>query len=241
VLLLQFGVDLTDHCVMNAEHADPHGYKRLFRRQRASRDRSLLLRMGFAPLDRYLHSQVYSPLVEWSGSLNRGLLRAAQEIAPVGVEIRLADLTQIPLFSEDVEVLGDPVSVQEFKRQIRTADALLIATPEYNGSIPGVLKNALDWASRLPRQSALVGKSAALMGASPGPSGTAGSQADLRRVLARTHSRVLAEPQVLFANANLLFDNSANLIDDAARQELRVLVDALAVWVRQERTTAASA
>lgn len=176
-----------------------------------------------------------------SGSLNRGLLRAAQEIAPVGVEIRLADLSQIPLFSEDVEVLGDPVSVQEFKRQIRTADALLIATPEYNGSIPGVLKNALDWASRLPRQSTLVGKSAALMGASPGPSGTAGSQEDLRRVLARTRSRVLAEPQVLFASANPLFDDFANLIDDAARQELRVLVDALTAWVRQERTTAASA
>jgi chromate reductase len=175
-----------------------------------------------------------------SGSLNRGLLRAAQEIAPVGVEIRLADLSQIPLFSGDVEILGDPVSVQEF-RQIRTADALLIATPEYNGSIPGVLKNALDWASRLPRQSALVGKFAALIGASPGPSGTAGSQADLRRVLARTHSRVLAEPQVLFANANPLFDDFANLIDDAARQELCVLVDALAAWVRQERTTAASA
>jgi ABC-2 type transport system ATP-binding protein len=81
----------------------------------------------------------------------------------------------------------------------------------------GVLKNALDWASRLPRQRALMGKSAALMGASPGPSGTAGSQADLRRVLARTPSRVLAEPQVLFANANPLFDDPANLIDDAAR------------------------
>lgn len=176
-----------------------------------------------------------------AGSLNRGLLRAAQAIAPAGVEIRLTDLAQIPPFSEDVEALGDPLPVQQLKAQIRGADALLIATPEYNASIPGVLKNALDWASRPPHQSALAGKPVALMGASPSPSGTAGAQAELRRVLARTRSRVLAEPQVLLANATALFDASANLVDDAARQQVGALVVALTTTVRQERTTAASA
>lgn len=176
-----------------------------------------------------------------AGSLNRGLLRAAQAVAPAGVEIHLADLAQIPLFSEDVEALGDPLPVQQLKAQIRAADALLIATPEYNASIPGVLKNALDWASRPPRQSALAGKPVALMGASASSSGTAGAQADLRRVLARTRSRVLAEPQVLLASATALFDASANLVDDAALQQVRALVAALAAQVRDERAAVASA
>lgn len=176
-----------------------------------------------------------------SGSLNLGLLRAAQAVAPDGVEIHLGDLAQIPLFNEDVEALGDPPAVQRLKAQIRAADALLIATPEYNGSISGVLKNAVDWVSRPPRQSVLAGKPIALMGASPSPSGTAGAQADLRRVLARTRSRVLAEPQVLLANATPLFDASVNLVDDAARLQIRTLVAALVALVRDEQATMASA
>lgn len=170
-----------------------------------------------------------------AGSLNRGLLRAAQAVAPTGVEIRLADLAQIPLYSEDAEALGDPLPVQQLKAQICTADALLLATPEYNASIPGVLKNALDWASRPPRQSVLGGKAVAVMGASPGSSGTAGAQADLRRVLARTHSRVLAEPLVQFANAATLFDATANLVDAAAHRQIHALVAALVADVRNQR------
>lgn len=176
-----------------------------------------------------------------SGSLNRALLCAAQAVAPDGVEVYLTDLAQIPLFNEDVEALGDPEPVQQLKAQIRAADALLIATPEYNSSIPGVLKNALDWASRPPRESVLAGKLIALMGASPGPSGTAGAQADLRRVLARTHSNLLAEPQMLLAHAAVQFDASAHLVDDAAKQQIRALVEEIAVLVRQERMTVAIA
>lgn len=176
-----------------------------------------------------------------AGSLNRGLLRAAQATAPAAVEIRLADLAQVPLFSEDVEALGDPLPVQQLKAQIRAADALLIATPEYNASIPGVLKNALDWASRPPQQSALGGKLVALMGASPSPSGTTGAQAELRRVLARTRSRILTEPHVQLDNATALFDASANLVDEAARHQVRALVSALTAHVRDERAAVASA
>src|SRR5918912_1021537 len=91
------------------------------------------------------------------GSYNRALLRAARELAPEGVELELHDLADIPFYDGDVEDRGDPDAVRRFKERIRAADALLIATPEYNGGVSGVLKNALDWASRPPSDSALAG------------------------------------------------------------------------------------
>lgn len=117
-------------------------------------------------------------VVAFAGSLrqesyNRALLRAAQESAPESMSIDTFDLSPIPLYNYDVEQQGDPEPVQEFKHAIRKADALLIATPEYQHGIPGVLKNALDWASRPPKQSPLQGKPAAIMGATPGMTGTA--------------------------------------------------------------------
>src|SRR5205814_8833807 len=116
-----------------------------------------------------------------TGSYNRALLRAAQELAPAGLELLTFDLAPIPLYDGDVEAQGDPEPVGALKTAIRDADALLIVTPEYNYGVPGVLKNAIDWASRPPGQSPLNGKPAALMGATPGMTGTARAQLQIRQ------------------------------------------------------------
>src|ERR1700686_3470048 len=114
------------------------------------------------------------------GSFNTAALRSARDLAPEGVAIETADLTEIPLYNEDVRAQGYPPAVERFREQIRAADALLFATPEYNLSLSGVLKNAIDWASRPPDQP-FGGKPAAIMGAGAGMAGTARAQYDLRR------------------------------------------------------------
>jgi chromate reductase len=132
-----------------------------------------------------------------SGSLRRdshngALLRAAAERLPAGAELEVYDgLAGIPPYDEDVEVQGVPESVQELREAIRGADAVLIATPEYNHSVPGQLKNALDWASRPAGESALTGISAAVIGASTGMFGAVWAQAELRKVLGAMGGRVL--------------------------------------------------
>ena len=166
------------------------------------------------------------------GSYNRGLLRAARADAPDGVDIGELDLATIPIFNEDVEAQGDPPSVRLLKEQIRAADALLIAAPEYNYSIPGVLKNAIDWASRPPRDSPLRHKPIALMGASPGGFGTVRSQLALRQVFVFTKSYVLLEPEVHVSAAGDKFDAEGHLTDGTTRQNVRALVLALVEWAR---------
>lgn len=116
-----------------------------------------------------------------SGSYNRALLRAARELAPEGMGIDTFELHDVPPYNGDVEAEGDPRPVVALKQAIREADALLIATPEYNRGLPGVLKNAIDWASRPPLASPLARKPAAVMGASTGMGGTARAQEQLRR------------------------------------------------------------
>ena len=116
------------------------------------------------------------------GSYNRALLRAAVELAPEAMEITLFDLAMIPLYNQDVEDEGDPEPVKAFKHAIGDADALLICTPEYNFSIPGVLKNALDWASRPAKATPLYGKPVTVMGASTGAFGTARCQMALQNL-----------------------------------------------------------
>jgi chromate reductase len=170
------------------------------------------------------------------GSYNRALLRAAEQLAPDGVDIRTFDLLPIPLFNEDVEAGGDPEPVRELKAQIRAADALLIACPEYNYSVPGVLKNAIDWASRPPRGSALHHKPVALMGASPGPYGTVRSQLALRQSFLFTKSPVLPEPELYVSAAHEKFDSDGNLHDDQIGQRLRALLEALVDWSRRLRS-----
>jgi chromate reductase len=172
------------------------------------------------------------------GSYNRALLREALDLAPEGMRIEIFDLTPIPLYNQDTDLNGwRPESVEIFKQKIRDADALLIATPEYNYSVSGVLKNAIDWASRPARGSPLDGKPIALMGASGGDSGTARAQLALRQSFVFTNSPVLLKPEVLLRRARERFDEDLRLRDEQTRDFVRQLLEALVEWtvkLRQE-------
>ena len=167
------------------------------------------------------------------GSYDRGLLRAAQELAPEWVEVQFFDIGQLPFFNEDVEAAGDPEQVRRFKDAIATSNAVLIATPEYNGAVPGVLANAIDWASRPSGRSGLRNKPVAVMGAVLGQSGSANAQATLRGVLGRIGAIVVPDPQVLVPHASRLFDEQVDVRDEGTREEIRQLVDAVAHWCRR--------
>lgn len=167
------------------------------------------------------------------GSFNRGLLRAASALAPDGVEMQLFDIGQLPFFNEDLEQPSDPEPVQQFKHAIANSNAVLIATPEYNGAVPGVLANAIDWASRPSGRSVLRNKPVSVMGAVLGKSGSANAQAALRGVLSRIGAIVIPDPQVLVPRASKLFDENVDLQDEGAREEIRELVEALVHWCRR--------
>jgi chromate reductase len=168
-----------------------------------------------------------------SASFNRALLRAAAEVAPSGVEITTFDeLGALPFYDGDVEAAGEPVPVRRLRAAIDGADALLIATPEYNDGTSAVLKNAIDWASR-PPQRTLAGKLAAVMGASVTPSGARGGIESVKRSLRRAGSQVLDE-QVAIPAAPAAFDPDLRLADPLVRDELAGLVASLAVRVRSE-------
>ena len=166
-------------------------------------------------------------------SSNRGLLRAARGVTPVGVEIQTFDLASVPPYNADVEAEGDPAPVRELKERIVAAHALLIATPEYNTSIPGVLKNAIDWASQPFATTVLRFKPVALMGASAGRFGTVRAQNELRQVLTALGCFVLPFPQLLVPQARERFDEEGNLTDDGVREQVRMLIEALVGWARR--------
>jgi chromate reductase len=161
------------------------------------------------------------------GSYNRSLLRAARELMPEGVELVELEIGTLPFYDGDVEAAGDPEAVIRFKQAIRDADALLIATPEYNRGVPGVLKNAVDWASRPPLGSPLTGKPVAIMGATTGRGGTARAQEQLRAALEFSRATVLEQPEVLVPEAFMRFDEQGELVDGGIRAELAELVDTL--------------
>jgi chromate reductase len=161
-------------------------------------------------------------------SMNRGLIRAARELAPAGVEVVEYDLRSLPLYDADVEADGYPEPVADFKRAIREADALLLATPEYNRSTSGVLKNAIDWASRPPLASPLSGKVVGIMGASAGLRGTRTAQEHVREALEFSRARTLEEPRILVPEAYAKFDAQGHLIDGETRSQVAELVGALA-------------
>jgi chromate reductase len=174
-----------------------------------------------------------------AASYNQALLRAARELAPAGTAIEEFDIRELPFYDGDVEAAGDPASVTAFKEAIRDADALVIATPEYNRGIPGVLKNAVDWASRPPFASPLTGKPVAIMGASTGRGGTARAQEQLRSALEHSRADVLEQPEVLVPEAYLAFDEDGQLVDETARQDLAELLAALARQAAAPRLVAA--
>jgi len=154
------------------------------------------------------------------GSYNRALLRAATELAPSALHIVIHELDGIPLYNGDIEAAGAPESVVQLRDVIRKADGLLIATPEYNYGVPGVLKNAIDWLSRPPRDSALNGKVAAVMGASQGTTGTARGQLQLRQAFVFTNTFALLQPEVLVGLAHEKFGADGRLVHQATRDVL---------------------
>jgi chromate reductase len=166
------------------------------------------------------------------GSFNRGLLRAAVESAPEGMAIEQLEIRDIPLYDADLDVEGGPEVVRVFKAGILLADGLLIATPEYNYSMPGVLKNALDWASRAPER-ALQDKPVAIVGATPGRWGTVRSQLALRQMLMFPSCRVMPAPMMTLAGAREHFDTDGNLTDTQTREQLVALLEAFATWIHK--------
>lgn len=170
-------------------------------------------------------------------SYNRALLDTAAEIAPDGMHIEIFDLAPIPFYNADVEAEGDPEAVADFKKRIADADGVLIATPEYQHGIPGVLKNALDWASRPPGDSVLKGKPVAMMGASPSPVGTARAHLQLRRTLVYVQADLLASPEVLVSSAGDRIEDG-RLVDDTSLHFLRQLLETFDGHVRENRAAA---
>ncbi len=168
-----------------------------------------------------------------TGSYNSALLRAAVEMAPAGMHIDIISLADIPLYNADVEAQGMPASVQTFRERLASADALLIATPEYNFSIPGVLKNALDWASRGP-DSPLNHKPLAIMGAG-GRFGTLRAQLHLRQIVQHNNMYPLNNPQITVTRAWESFDPEGRLTDERSREALQSLLSELVAWAQRLR------
>ncbi len=172
-----------------------------------------------------------------SGSLRKAswntiALRAAQKLAPEGMNIEIAEIRDIPFYDGDVEAEGLPASVVALREKIHAADALLIASPEYNASVSGVLKNAIDWASRPPHQP-LDGKPIAIFGTSPGATGTIRGQAHLRQILGNVNGLVLVQPVVAIGMAPQRFDAEANITDEATKTFVVNMLTKLAEWTHK--------
>ena len=184
-------------------------------------------------------------VVGFAGSLrkrsyNRALLHAALELLPEGMELKIVELNDLPLFSEDQEH-PPPEAVRVFCQRIRQADALLIATPEYNYSVSGVLKNAIDWASRPPGHGAMQGKPTAIMGCSPGRFGTVRAQLALRQTLLYLDMPTVRHPEVMVTNAAERFDAEGQLSDERTRKQVTEMLVALKELVDTTRKGARGA
>lgn len=162
-------------------------------------------------------------------SYNHGLLVAAQELAPEGVEVEILDIGQLPLFNQDLES-NLPSAVKEFKNKIKAADAILVATPEFNYSIPGVLKNAIDWGSRPYGDNSFDGKPAAIMGASIGMIATGRAQYHLRQMFVFLNVHAINRPEVMVGTAGEKFDKDGKLTDQHSRDKIRECLEALVAW-----------
>lgn len=168
------------------------------------------------------------------GSYNSAALRAAAELLPEGMSLEIADISQLPLYNEDVRQAGFPPPAQKLRDQILAADALIFVTPEYNYSMSGVLKNAIDWASRPPNQP-FDGKPVGIMGATPSLWGTARAQYHLRQSCVFLNMLPLNKPEVLIAQAQSKFDAELRLADKTTRDLIAQLLVALRDWTRRLR------
>jgi chromate reductase len=176
-------------------------------------------------------------LVGISGSLrkasfNTALIHAAAELVPRGTMLTVASIEEVPLYNADLDVDGGPASVRTLKAQIDDADGLVIATPEYNYSMPGVLKNAIDWVSRPAYRSVLRGKPVAIMGASPGLTGAARAQSHLRGTLFGTLAEVFPHPEILVGSAGTRFEGG-RLEDEGTRTIIGEMLERYVAWIRR--------
>jgi len=169
------------------------------------------------------------------GSYNKSLLTIALAMVPKSATLEIFDLEGIPPFNQDQDT-QPPVRVKEFKAKIRAADAILIATPEYNYSIPGVLKNAIDWASRPYGDNAFNDKPVALMGASVGMLGTARAQYHLRQSFVFLNMHPLNGPEVMVPFAADKIDQHGNVIDQKTKEKVKELLESLVAWTRKLKT-----
>jgi chromate reductase len=165
-----------------------------------------------------------------TGSYNMAALRAAQELAPAGMTIDIFDISEIPLYNEDVKAKGFPPVVADLRARIKAADGLLLATPEYNYSTSGVLKNAIDWASRPPEQP-FDAKPIALMGASGGVLGTARAQYHLRQMFVFLNAHILNRPEVFIGAAQTKFDAAGKLTDQPTRDFIAAMLTSYKAWI----------
>ncbi|MFL5209692.1 MAG: NADPH-dependent FMN reductase [Microvirga sp.] len=172
------------------------------------------------------------------GSFNTAALRAAQGLAPEGMTIEVAQIGDLPLYNDDVRAAGFPPPAERLRAQLAAADAILLVTPEYNYSISGVLKNAIDWASRPPNQP-FEAKPVAIMGASPGLFGSARAQYHLRQMLIFLNAMPLNRPEVMIGQAQNKFDADGNLTDEPTREFVRKLLVALRDWTERLQKSAA--
>jgi len=166
------------------------------------------------------------------GSYNKALLRAAMELLPKDTKLEIFDLEGIPPFNQDLETKM-PEKVKEFKAKIRAADAILIATPEHNYSIPGVLKNAMDWASRPYGDNSFEDKPVAIMSASPGMLGGARAQYHLRQTLVFLNMHPVNKPEVIVTFASQKIDENGRVTDETTRKFIKELLENLVAWTRR--------
>ena len=167
-----------------------------------------------------------------AGSYNTAALRAAQQLAPDGVEISIHDISNFPPFNQDEDAQPPQIGT-DLKAAVRAADAVIFSSPEYNYSVPGVLKNAIDWASRPYGDSAWDGKPALIMGASPGAIGTARMQYHLRQTMVFLNMHPLNKPEIMISNCASKFDAAGVLTDEKTREHIRKALDALVQWTRR--------
>ena len=169
-----------------------------------------------------------------TGSYNRGLLEAARELAPPSMRIEVFDISGIPLYNADLDTDDRrPDQVAQLKRAIADADAVLMTTPEYNHSVPGVLQNAIDWASRPALKSPLAGKPAGIMGATNGAIASARAQQQLKLVLMSTLALVMPHNGVAVGQAKEKFDASGALIHEPTRRFIAAYLQEFAAWIER--------
>jgi chromate reductase len=166
------------------------------------------------------------------GSYNRALLRTALDLVPEGAKLEIFDLDGIPVYNQDLEPQR-PQKVIEFKAKIKAADALLFVTPEYNYSIPGVLKNAIDWASRPPTENVFQGKPVAIMSASTGMLGGARAQYHLRQTFVFLDMHPINKPEVFVTFVDKKFDASGKCTDEKGLEIVSALLKALVAWTKK--------